>query len=580
MQRAAVLIGVSRAGPLPQLQAVEAGLSGMRRWAHGQGITDESLVVLSDSRDGEVDARAVYDAVHEIVERSTVEQLVVYFAGHGVNQGHSEFWLLSGAPTNPNEAVNVAGSVVLAQRCGIPHVVFISDACRTAPGGVHNLSVTGSEIFPNRPPAGRSGSVDVFYACSLGDPAYEFTDPDEASGAYRSIYTDVLLECLDNHHRSVVDRVSERGGDSYDIVRPWPLKRGIPDLVRDRIVQEDLWRRLSQTPDAVVSSDPDLAWISRVAVPTDSGLPVGPRRRRTPADLRSAASATFNQAIDGAVDARALDTLAAADGGRRFLDDVDRLLAEFGPQHYETGGGFKVQGEEIVEGFCQTAPYEHLDGSHFRVTLDGSTPAATVLLRLSGSCVLVPTIAQFMTSLTFDDRLLVDVSFEPMDTSPRWGEYRARAVDLRRARAIIGTSTRHGVLDLNGDSAEASARYLQELKSLDPAFSIYAAYAYHDLGRTDLIDEMARFQFGDLDVTFFDLALLGRAVEPPSNGSAVPPPGIPMLSRGWPLLNALRVVVPPVTADPANRLASLWTSFRAELFSELKAMLQLEAASR
>jgi hypothetical protein len=38
------------------------------------------------------------------VDLTTVEQLVVYFAGHGVNLSLTEYWLLSGVPEDSNAA--------------------------------------------------------------------------------------------------------------------------------------------------------------------------------------------------------------------------------------------------------------------------------------------------------------------------------------------------------------------------------------------------------------------------------------------------------------------------------------------
>jgi hypothetical protein len=150
-------------------------------------------------------------------QRPTIGQLIVYFAGHGVNNNQSEYWLLSGAPTNPNEAINVAGSALLAQRSGIPHVVIISDAisdaCRTAPEGIHAQGVTGSLMFPNQPlRPGPADFVDQFFACLLGDPAHEIRDPNDASRVFRSIYTEVLVESLNGEHREMLVRVDEPGG--------------------------------------------------------------------------------------------------------------------------------------------------------------------------------------------------------------------------------------------------------------------------------------------------------------------------------------------------------------------------------
>jgi len=74
---------------------------------------------------------------------------VIYFAGHGLRNGGSEIWLLSGAPNNASEAISVEASVMAARESGLASVVFISDACRSIPSGQQNNCLVGGSIFPN-----------------------------------------------------------------------------------------------------------------------------------------------------------------------------------------------------------------------------------------------------------------------------------------------------------------------------------------------------------------------------------------------------------------------------------------------
>jgi hypothetical protein len=83
---------------------------------------------LTDDRQP-VRAADIFKAVDNFVGLGTVQQLVVYFAGHGSVVGFGEFWLLSEAPRNPNEAVSFPETFELSRRCNIPNIVFISDAC-------------------------------------------------------------------------------------------------------------------------------------------------------------------------------------------------------------------------------------------------------------------------------------------------------------------------------------------------------------------------------------------------------------------------------------------------------------------
>ena len=166
MERAAVLIGVRKSGDMPELQAVTAGVQGMEKWARSQGIEGDLLQVLTDEN-RPLRVQQIKDAISKIIKRTTVEQLILYFSGHGFNI-ESEYWLLSDAPSDTNAAVNVEGSIRLARYCGISHVVLISDACRSAAEGMLALQVKGSDVFPNELASATEQSVDVLFACARG----------------------------------------------------------------------------------------------------------------------------------------------------------------------------------------------------------------------------------------------------------------------------------------------------------------------------------------------------------------------------------------------------------------------------
>ncbi len=99
--RAAVVIGVNKAGDLPVLRAAISGARDVAKWLQTEGFEVKLLI---DDR-GPVRARDVFLDVSEFVNRGTLDQLVIYFAGHGfLNPGRGEVWLLSDAPENAGEA--------------------------------------------------------------------------------------------------------------------------------------------------------------------------------------------------------------------------------------------------------------------------------------------------------------------------------------------------------------------------------------------------------------------------------------------------------------------------------------------
>ena len=91
--RAAVLIGIDRTGMLPQLKDAANGARRMESWAHAQGI--QHVEVFTDEG-GPVNVADVKKAIRAIVVSGGTDQLIVYFAGHGVNISGGERWLFSG----------------------------------------------------------------------------------------------------------------------------------------------------------------------------------------------------------------------------------------------------------------------------------------------------------------------------------------------------------------------------------------------------------------------------------------------------------------------------------------------------
>ena len=595
MTRAAVLIGVDRTGHLPVLQDAAAGARRMEGWARAQGI--EKIAVLTDEDGGEVTAGQIKKAIRDIVEPATTEQILLYFAGHGVNIRYGEYWLLSGAPDDTSEAVNVEGSAMLARYCGIPHVVLISDACRTAAQGIQAGLVTGSEVFPNVGPGGPERWVDQFFACTLGRPANEIADPRTTVREFSALYTTALLGLLQGADPAVCDW-QPADGRNIGYLRPRRLKPRLRDEMIRILQDRQLATRVIQEPDARITSD-ETAWIARLERAADllgdsivdggddsddgGGSTSGPRRRRSRA-RRSRRSVSRTRALPGSstesleltnfalnVDSIRLPGELAKVSRRRgsaqrgAADLARRLSVPFGPEHHETQCGFKVRGQRVVRVDSALVQTEMYGDPAEVVRVNGMERAgASVLLEFeNGTGALLPAIPEFLAGLTVEEGELVDVSYEPSDNTWRWGEYKDRAGELRALRGVAASATRKGRFRLEGENALRLARRMQIMKGVDPTLSIYAAYAYHDLARNDLLDEMYHYQGGDLGGTFLDVALLARKINGIALGTA---PNlfsqVPLLSQGWALLAALGLTFPPgLDGIRDHLLSSVWTLF-------------------
>lgn len=609
MKRAAILIGVNKTGKLPQLHDAVSGARRMEAWALQQGMARDAVKLFTDDT-GPLEVRDIKKAIRSLVDSASIGQLIVYFAGHGVNLHRGEYWLLSDAPVDTQEAVNVEGSVALARRAGIPHVVFISDACRTAAEGIQAQAVTGSDVFPNDEVSDLEQSVDIFFASTLGKPAFEIKDPDAASAAFRALYTDTLLHGLQGEFPDALEAAA-LGGEAARLVRPRLLKKRLQAEMTRRIAAAGLQAAVNQVPDARITSDDD-AWLARLpAAETllhrgagDAILRPAPPFAPAPRTLQTVSGELLDAALHGAPPTPRMGTPAPDDvaepgsgaepaitaepsiAAERELDELlggaTRDTAAEGPTHFETGCGFRIEGARVVEALARGADTEVLagtasaaTGTRVRVKLPAG-PAASVLLVLEdGGSVLVPAVAEFIAVLRFEDGELADLAYEPAEGSWRWAPYREHLDELHTLRNTIAAAARLGVFRLEGDNALALARRMQYAKGVDPALALYAAYAYHDLQRQDLIRHMADYLSMDLYFTFFDIGLVARLLD----GKRVVDdarflPCVPLLAQGWALLRAFRVQVPDGVQDlQRHLLPSLWTQFAAAGTALLRPMV-------
>lgn len=582
MAKAALFIGVDRAGGLAPLRDAAAGAQRLHdRWAKVQGF--ERLALLTDAGGAKVTLDQVFDATARLLESGDVEQLFVYFAGHGINVARHECWLLSDAPRVGHAVISATISEEQARYCGVPHVVFISDACRTAAGSIGLQNVTGNGLFANEEPSGTEKPVDMFFGASLGRPAFEVSNDADAATGFSALYTDALVKALGFEEPGVIEWLREDGTD-IGLIRPRRLRDHLGRAVSRTIRDRNLARDVVQVPDARITSDPE-AWLSR-----RTGRPEPPRsqpaatsvvigrgtgfgfERRDPSDsdvIRPSAPAPVPDLR------RSSDSLVAL--ALRQPDFVADLLAvndAAGPRQFETQCGLKLRGARVREAFALGADVQQLGPARDVVRVAPRQAAPAVLLVLdSGAGVVVPGIPGFVGALTFDGDEFVDLSYEPSANTPRAADYRRRARELQTLRQVAATASRNGAFRLEGDEAVLLARRMQILKGIDPALAIYAAYAYRDRRDHARLREMHRFLRDDLQASLFDVALLSGALD----GTRVTPADgtfglFPLLAQGWVFLHTHRVRLANDDGDILRRhlLDSLWTQFDADGVDRLR----------
>lgn len=627
MQRACVLIGVKKTGELPVLQAVEKGIRQMEVWARSQQIDGDRLVIITDEK-SKVRVHQIVDAIEELVTRGDIEQLIVYFSGHGIHN-RGDLWLLSDAPAKSGEAVNVEGSIQLARYCGIPHVVLISDACRTAADGIAATGVTGTEIFPNDPMDGKERAVDAFFACARGKPALEVKNPNDSASGYAAIYTEVFASCLGGRDEHVIDTVWQEGGyvglvralklaDRLEIYVPQKLKEilGKAPTVNQtpvaRITSRDAWlARVAPVesdmgagtaePNTAEFGDAPPMMVDGASGPLSGGKPTPPKRppkkspRIPPLDNQDDSPKIARpQALPDVspVDERTqlefsrssfagLTSMAVyAQNEKSLTAYAQKMAAQFGPLHYETTCGFKVLGARVKQVVSADSSCSILDDERSLVRIEvyrPDQPPADILLIFDNDCsALVPAIPGFITGLRFEDDELVQIDYEPSDNTTRWQAYQQHAPTLRALRGSIAAAAALGVFQLTGNKATELMHHFQFADKIDPTIALYAAYAFNDIGKRHAVQKIQEYLLANINMSFFDIAMLATDRATPSalaQSSVLPM--VPMLSQGWSLVKAFGIPVSDtLLALQSHVLPSLWTLFDPEGTAMLKKIIE------
>jgi hypothetical protein len=558
--RAAVVIGVNKAGNLPVLNAAASGAKQVGDWLDKEGF---SVKRFTDDQ-GPVKASDLFDAISALVDKGTLDQLVVYFSGHGFLNAYTEYWMLSNAPQNPNEAVSVTESVTLAKESAIPNVVFISDACRSTPESIGTNRVRGSLIFPNSAVSGNvRPNIDIFYAALPGSPAAEVPVGQSAPN-FEGLFTSCFLSAFQSPIESMVRTVN-----GVRVVPNRNLKVYLEGEVTKRAEAKAI--RLHQKPDASITSD-DTAYIGRAAdlqvgsaSPPPSGITlrdvlgqqlkiagageVVSARVGTPINPVEAANATTAFAN---VQKNILEATVTAQKAISFSPSLGGLVVS-GAQVAEIEGGPNAKAQ-LLGGDPATAQIQFL-----------GVPAASVVLRFgNGSGTVVAALRGFICSVVVDEFGVSSVNYI--------GIGQGRDERIERLHAAVAAAAQFGVFRIDGEAGTLSNRAasfgdrIRVGKGTDPSLGLYAAYAYAQAGLIEQVRSVGSFMRDSLQIDLFDIAMLGRQLSKPgAMDSKRVFPFCPMLAQGWNFLRVLQVDIAPGIDKARDHLRrGLWTTFDSE----------------
>ncbi|MGK0180371.1 MAG: hypothetical protein ACI8PD_002178 [Nitrospinales bacterium] len=576
MERGAVIIGVNKAAGLTTLNAAASGAEDFSDWATSQGYEVE---LLTDKSGVTVGIADIKKAIKSFVDKKTFSQLLVFFSGHGILKGPNyELWLLSNAGEDPNEAVNVIGSVFQARASGIPHVIFISDACRSKPDSDKLSQVIGSTIFPiSSPSVGPLPEVDSFYATAPWRPALELPEAESVEN-YRGIFTEYLLKGLSGAMPGIIEEL----GDSHPLRWVVPsrnlkkyLSAEVPKAVSDFSI------KLTQAPEVRVESGPPNYFAELNGKPAfftveRGGQSIDDLVVETPAENLRSVVERSNQQNLSSIDPTS-DDLRVANVDPSVIETFEKILNNRGREAFETQTGFTVMGgnvdRAILAGNGSCDVFSENNVYQIRVHLENPDQASSVLIQFSNmSGTVLAVIPGFIGTVTVEDGRVVNVNYTPSRGSNRYYDFEPFAEQIAQRRAFIATAAQHGAFRLEPDQARDVGRYLRVYKNLDPTLGIYASYAYAQSGALKGVESVYEYMKegdyssdGPLTVPF-DVALLARKLPelyPFHQHNTAP--FCPMLTQGWAFIEPYKEILSPVVNRAGHHLLpALWTTFNKE----------------
>jgi hypothetical protein len=583
MAKALVAIGVGKtAGSFPTLKGAVKDAQSFYAWGRAQGFDCRLFIDQGRKKVRVVD---IFDAIDKFVRAKIYSQIVVYFSGHGILKAPDcELWLMSGAPRNPNEVVNVYSSVTNARGSGIEHVVFISDACRSLPTELSEASLHGQDLFSYIRSADPMPEVDVFYATLPGNVALE-VPPDATNQRDRGLLTHCLLEALEGRVPEVIHPFDERGVTSR-VVPCRPLKAWLSTAVP--LAAEAICFRLQQKPDSRIESDASKKYLARLSDPatlsklrpsllTTSDVPTvekpaarheesGPRRL-VPSRMGTGTGTPVQQ-----VPARKRKVLAE----KRFPDlakrdkSVNTIANASALQRMTTGvvvKGAVISSAVRSSGLAELAT----DGRDSWIDIEagqvGHTPQgygeAIALRFANGTGTVLAVIPGYVATVVMEEGRIATINYTPGIHSRNHVQYLQVAEQLELRRAAVAVAAGNGTFSTTSSGSMALADYVRFLKRIDPTLGVYACYAYARVGQfsavSDIYDVMAR----EPEPVPFDVVMLAQfftATEYP-----MAPPGMPMMTQGWMSMGRCEQLLPVALVEARKHtLPSLWASFTAD----------------
>jgi hypothetical protein len=530
-----VAIGVSRAPPLERLDGAVKDANDIAKWARKVGY--EHVQPLTDEGGAPVEARKVCKVCEDLLKLRDLEQLVIFFSGHGFTPTDGfELWLLSKWDSDANEAINASASRFMAKGFAKPRISFIADACRET--FQEAVGTTGMVILPK--PKFRAGNsqVDEFYATPLGAFAQQY-QPAQRRASY-GVFSKEVLKAL----KGAAEATERRGRKRL------VTSRSLQDYLRDAVP-----KACSKIRDAAIQyPDTRADWRK----PKDfyvefAAERAGTIRRKGPAKI-----APVPASVTKALDAR----------NRIIETNSKRYQAAEGRQSYETATGVTVIGatvEAVVASYGRTNYFEEHNAWQIRVLDRGHAEIprepSHLLIRISnpqwrGYWISVPAFPKLVATALIDENGFSSLNYRiARRFRPQESAQASRVIEETLADAAA--MFRYGVMP-SLERLREIIKVMRINKLDNPALAIIAGYICYRLGELKQIVDMERYAIGRGHHTPYDFLLLTGRGKPAKGREMVG--AFPLMSPGWSLLAAAEFKVNPLLQRVVGGIApSLWT---------------------
>jgi hypothetical protein len=542
-------IGISDAPPLEFIQGAVNGARAFARWTQDRGIQTQ---VLTDE-ENPVSFQDVRDAFGRLfADRSAIDRLFIYFAGHGLTRDAGEdLWLLS--QWLPDQrAMAVTPLRRRLERYGISQVSIIGDACRSLPISADTAYLTADPVLGRGPFEPDTPTIDILNASKTFRAAYMV--PGQKPEEDRCIFSGVLEEALSGARPEAFDgdRITSASLAKF-LKQEVPTRAATyrvelrPDITAGFLPPDDVYLAprpavsppLKSWPDAnaallaamsVGTIVPDRGgkrgWSTRGAAESDlsvifsSEFNLGSLRgtRRKPApDI----SDTVNPPIEVE---RAAPEEVARQMKQRAHDYAQDYSKEIRPTHFETGAGFSTVGT-IAKGVTlgpfasgsESPPHSTIPGKVFSwwALNDGGrggclTSPSPLLIELDNDrwCG-AAALPGFIGTFTIQNGGVTSLIYRWTYSSRESGQKSEAAVAEFRA-GLLATEAAY----------DAAARF-RDQKESDPVKGVLAAYLYDAQGDVDSVRRTAYYvAVAGLPIPF-DTVVLGRLRVTRQNGRLI-----------------------------------------------------------